>query len=231
VQPVVEGFYDPVELPASYIAPFLKKPGSEHFALGDQYDLLTGAGNSVTITLTTLVGTEGDEQVGNDSYIGALATTARPMDLYLTKGYYAVRHHKPAPKTITLGAHLATEPQRFSVQSRIVALMTQHMKTPTTRESPPFSVQSFYLATGALRYHAALGALGAWLTPTPTLRILATETLLLPSLRNVVELGGGRTGLIVSWNGGDSGGLQLVGYRDGMSLQQMPHLHEISAGE
>jgi hypothetical protein len=244
VQPVVDGFFEPVELPASYIAQFQKKPGSEHFALGDQCDLLTGAGNPVTVTLTTLVGTEGDEQVGNDSYIGAPATVARPMDLYLTQGYYAVRRHKSAPKAITTGAHLVTEPLRFSVQSRIVALLTQRMKALTTNVSPRFSVQSFYLANGALRYYAKLDwsshvvgnndaddMLSGWLTPVPMLRILAVETHLLPSLRNVVGLGDGRTGMIVAVFGEDSRSLQLVEYRDGASLAQMPHLHEISAGE
>lgn len=170
--------------------------------------------------------------------MGALATTARPTDRYLTKGYYAVRRHIPAVKTTAIGAHLETEPLRFSMQSRIVALLTERMKLMTTHVSPRFSAQSFYLADGTIRYYATLDwggpahdVLAAWLSSTPALHILAVETRLLPSLRNVVDLGGGRTGLIVSWNGGDSGGLQLVEYRDSMSLQQMPHLYEISAGE
>jgi len=36
--------------------------------------LLLDYGKIATVTLTTLVGTETDEQVGNDSFIGALAT-------------------------------------------------------------------------------------------------------------------------------------------------------------
>lgn len=150
VQPVVDGFFEHVELPASCIAKFQRKLASEHFALGDQFDLLTGASNPITITLTTLVGTEGDEQVGNDSYIGALATVERPMDIYMTQGYYAVRRHKPAAKTTALGARLAAEPLPFSVQSRIVALLPQRMKPLTTPGewaplqdiSPRVSVQS-----------------------------------------------------------------------------------------
>ena len=259
VQPVVNGFYDPVELPASYIAQFLKKPGAESFALGDQYDLLTGEGTVVTITLTTLVGTEADEETGNDSYIGALAAVKDRDVLFLHTDYYAVRRHRPETGRPAIAnkpsdwAHIVDEPLRFSVQSRIAALLTQRMKVLAPPEewahfqnvSPRFSVQSFYLADGALRYYAMLDwgshvtvdsediddMLCGWLAPTAVPRILAVETHLLPNLRNVVELGAGRTGLIVDWHFGDSGGLQLVEYRDGMNLKQMPHLNEISAGE
>jgi hypothetical protein len=260
VQPVVDGFFQPVELPASYIAQFLKKPGVEHFALGDQYDLLTGDGNPVTTVLTTLVGTEGDEETGNDSYIGALATVKDRDTGYLSDGYYAVRRHKQVAQTMDARVRLVADPQRFGLQIRIVGLLTQRMKEIVAPEewahlqnvSPRFSVQSFYLANRALRYYAkldwsphALGndetndILGAWLTATPALRVLTIEIrkppgilyAQLPVLQNVVDLGGGRTGMIVDLPGADSTSLQLVEYRDGMSLKQMPHLYEISAGE
>src|SRR5712692_7342201 len=73
-EPVADGFFDPVELPASYIARFQNTPNAEHFAIGDRYDLLLGNGTIATIKLTTLVGCETDEGVGNDSFIGALGT-------------------------------------------------------------------------------------------------------------------------------------------------------------
>jgi hypothetical protein len=105
--PVAYGFFSPVELPASYIAGFQKKPDVEHFAIGDRYDLMLGNGMIATIKLTALVGCETDEEVGNDSFIGALATVEEPNSLLFTQGYYAVRRHqkpqsdkvKPRPKT------------------------------------------------------------------------------------------------------------------------------------
>jgi hypothetical protein len=39
VCPVAVGFFCPVELPASYIAQFQKRPNMEHFAIGDKYDV------------------------------------------------------------------------------------------------------------------------------------------------------------------------------------------------
>jgi len=264
-QPVAEGFFDPVELPASYIAQFQKKAGAEHFSLGDRYDLLAGEGTIVTIKLTSLVGTEGDEEVGNASYVGALATTARPVDLYLTKGYYAVRRHRlvsvpvPVPKSAAGYAHLLDQLLPFDTQTEIVELMKQRMKTIATQEewarlqnvSPRFSVQSFYLAGGGLRYYAKLDwssraarndeandVLAAWLTPSPSLRILAVEThssagliAQLPSLFNVVDLGGGSTGVIVNRVGEDDIALRLFEYRDGASLADMRLLQQIAAGE
>lgn len=80
--------------------------------------------------------------------------------------------------------------------------------------------------------------LAAWLTPTPTLRILAVETrssagviAQLPSLFNVVDLGGSRTGVIVNRVGEDDSALRLFEYRDGASLADMPLLQQIDAGE
>jgi hypothetical protein len=210
-----------------------------------------------------LVGTEGDEEVGNDSYIGALARVAQPDDLYLTKDYYAVRRHRPVstpehiPTSASEYAHIVDQPLRFSLQSRIVALLTQRMKAIVKPEewtrlqnvSPRFSVQSFYLSNGGLRYYAKLDwnshvvgndesndVLAAWLAPAPTLRILAVETRWssgadLPALHNVVDLGEGRTGAIVSSFGEDSGALRLLEYRDGISLPQMRRPHETAAEE
>jgi hypothetical protein len=69
----VSALFPPIELPPNYIAGFFKVPGVFRFNLGDQFDVLTG-GDAIRVKLTTLVGSEGDEEVGNDSYIGALAT-------------------------------------------------------------------------------------------------------------------------------------------------------------
>lgn len=111
-------------------------------------------------------------------------------------------------------------------------------------------MQSFRLANGGLRHYARASwdsgkepiggsdaVLGAWLTPA--LQILAVETgtspygfeSALPILLNVVDLGSGRTGLIVSVSGEDSLSLNLVEYRGGVSLNEMRTLQTIGAAE
>jgi len=91
--PVSDLFFSPVELPISYIAELQNRPNAEHFAIGDRYDLMLGNGTIATLKLTTLVGCETDEEVGNESFIGAIGTLEQPNALVFTKGYYAVRRH------------------------------------------------------------------------------------------------------------------------------------------
>lgn len=265
--PVVYGFFTPMELPANYIAQFLKKSDAESFALGDKYDLIMDEGHIATVTLTQLVGTEGDEAVGNDSYIGALATVGDHDLIFLSNTIYAIRRHRETPNAgvrSILGPGkihpgLEKEPVRFDIQTKIVALLTQRMKTTTEVDqselehvSPVFEVQSFHLADGKLRYYAQAAwntgtgtqlktvyALAAWIAPLPTLHILAVETRtspyngvgITPSLVNVIDLGKGRTGIVVTISGEDSGSTDLVEYRDGTDWRQMLGLQSISAGE
>ncbi len=269
-EPVADGFFDPVELPASYIARFQNTPNAEHFAIGDRYDLLLGNGTIATIKLTTLVGCETDEGVGNDSFIGALGTVERKDSLVFTKSYYAVRRHqespsggaKPRPKSpaeYLKYAHLREGLVRFGVQSQIAALLNERLKMESNdavrreAEKAPlaFEVQPLSVADGSLRYYVRAQwesgkgrqgrptyGLAAWIAPLPTLHILAVEMLStaldggeLPELFNVVDLGDGRTGIIVQFLGGDGRALDLLEYRDGISLLQMHVLQSISTGE
>jgi len=137
--PVAEGFFDPVELPAGYLAQYQKGAHAEHFSLGDQYDLLLGNGGIATVTLTTLIGYEGDEETGNDSFIGALATVKDRNSLLFKKNHYAIRRHREPPggsktaaKVQTVLASLLDEPVRFNVQSRVVSLLGQRLKRQPT---------------------------------------------------------------------------------------------------
>lgn len=264
VDPVADGFFLPEELPGSYIARFQSAPNSEHFSIGEEYDVLTG-GLAIPVRITSLIGTQGDEGVGNDSYIGALATVIGPCGLFATKNYYVLRPHrepvcgsKPRPgqpfHSPTEFASLVDEPVQFDVQTRIVSLMSQQMMSTASEQqrraiegrSPSFTVQPFRVADGSLRYYARArwksGAqsspsdfsLGAWLSPMPILEILAMETnqqVDLPAILNVVDLGSGRTGMIVAQGGEDSTSLDLVEYRDGLNVAQMPSLQSITAGE
>jgi hypothetical protein len=93
--PVVAGFFMPKKLPWSYIAKFQKRPDAEQFKVGDKYDLLMDCGMAAPVTLTTMIGTEGDEEVGNDSYIGALATPSNSEHLLLfSNSFYVLRRHR-----------------------------------------------------------------------------------------------------------------------------------------
>ena len=83
-------------------------------------------------------------------------------------------------------------------------------------------------------------SLAAWITPLPSLRILAVEKRTsagyaiadgLPELLNVVDLDAGRTGIIVRVSGGDSIALDLAEYRDGVALQSMRVLQSVGLAE
>jgi len=170
--PVVKGFYRPRQLAASYVAQFVATPDAEHFSLGMKYDLILDYGHVATATLTTLVGTEGDEPVGNDSYIGALASLDNKDDwMFMTgNGVYVLRRHvkapnvqpKSAPTPETLYPGLEQGPVRFDIQTKIVGLLSDRMETTAKANeklgvadiSPVVAVQEFRLADGKLRYYA-----------------------------------------------------------------------------
>ncbi len=266
VCPVTVGFFCPLKLPAGYVAQFQKQPRMEHFALGDQYDVVEGRSSFLTATVTTLVGFESDEGVGNDSFIGALLTLEKDKQDWLmySPSYVAVRRHrkfqdgegKASERSPLVTASLLNEPLRFDIQREIVDLLTARMKATATdlqrhdAESVPpvFAVQQFDLADGGRRYYARAAwrsgkgsrtkliyGLGAWITPLPVLRVLAVETEAgfeyLPNLLNVIDLGRGRVGIIVSEHGDDSASLSIVEYRDGMTLGEMPVLQSIGSAE
>jgi hypothetical protein len=158
-------------------------------------------------------------------------------------------------------ATLKAEPVRFDIETRIVEILNQRMKLEATEverrvagEVPPaVNVQSFELAGGSRRYYVraewksgtepkgtSTFVLAVWVTALPSFHILAVEKRSSPydgiedglaNLLNVVDLGDGRTGIIVHLAGGDSTQLDLKKYRDGTNLHQMDTLQSISTGE
>jgi hypothetical protein len=227
--PVASAFFSPMVLTTKDIQRF-----HPHFAVGDQYDLLLGNNDSVTVTLTQLVYTPGDEGVGNFSYIGALAKVNQENGLLFQGDYYAITKHRD-PGSV---ARLLRTPVQLEIQNRIAAKLKLRLSAVTVLQ-----VQSFTLADGSQRYYARAEsapekAIAAWLSPAPSLHVLAfqdqtsnygfnSET---PELLNVIDLGRGRTGIIVSTTGEDSSGLFLLEYRDG-PFQAMRELFSISAAE
>jgi hypothetical protein len=258
---VALGFFIPVALPQPYVAKFQNPPDGVPFKPGDEYDLIGGAGVVARATLTTLVGFESDEGVGNDSYIGALADVNPPETLIFGTEYFVVRPSASSerPRAAQTRAGLLPSPAPFDVESRIAALLTQRMRAQPDLQpgkellavTPAFVIQPFTLADGTLRYHvqaewradrergyARLHTFAAWIEAQPTLRILAMERLTFGTdavgeqkLLSVVDLGGNRTGLIIRGKGGESLTLSLVEYRDGVQLEQMRQLQTIAYGQ
>ncbi len=264
--PVAEGFFDPMTLNAKFVDGVLRgQAGAEHFHLGERYELLLGHDQIATITLTSLVGSEGDEFVGNDSYIGALATVDNQDSLFASGNYYVVRRAektsgetpKVRSKPTSHTAGLEQEPVRNHLETQIAFELNQRWRTLVSSDRrpstpPAVTIQPFYLADGSLRCYVRAGwerkmendsrtpyALGAWMKLTPAAHMLAVERQTssydfenaLPVLRNVVDLGYGKTGLVVTFQREDSTSLQLLEYRDGAALAQMRTLQAISAGE
>jgi len=197
--PVVNGFFQPDAVSANDIAQFQKTPEAEHFAPGDRYDLLSSSGQTATVTLTDLIAAVGDEAVGNDSYIGALATLDSETAPLFQNNYYALRRHaaQGSNRESTGNAGLLNDPVPFHIQSQVASQLTQRMETMTpgpirlkVQKAPlAFEMQSFTLADGTLRYYVRAEwkseeqsdyqptyALAAWMVPSPALRILAVET-------------------------------------------------------
>ena len=262
-----ETFLSPVALPAGYVAGFQKRPGAEHFAVGDRYDLLLDSGTVAAITLTRLVGDEGDEGTGGQSFIGAIGTIAKAGRPFFTKDYYAVTRHsalRPKKKASTRPrspaprAGLGDTTIEPDALTRIAALFTERLKADSDSVArsaaetvdPSVSVQQFTTADGNLRYYAAATwpfaqsqersayKLGAWLTTKPAVKLLAVETCLceidtpqLFRLLNVVNLGRGRTGVIVETKGQYLWEFGLYEYRDGLTLRKMRVLQTMGVGD
>ncbi len=229
-----------------------------------------------TVTLTSLVGFESDEEVGNDSFLGALAAVKEPDDFgllksggyFVTREYYAIRRHQepssnPAKPKSTADylkhAGLVDVPVRFDIEAEMACLLDERMNVEATEAqkklaggvAPALKVQPFQVADGSLRYYVRATwksgretalqhpyALGAWMAPRPKLHILAEEKRTtgygdfgVPDLLNVVDLGNGRTGIIVDAPGDDSFELELIQYRDGGTIKRMRILQSLGAGE
>ncbi|HTU47956.1 MAG TPA: hypothetical protein VMF91_23055 [Bryobacteraceae bacterium] len=151
-------------------------------------------------------------------------------------------------------ASLVEDPVRFDVQTQIAALLSERVGNAATAEeqrqikdiAPMLAVQAFRLADGELRYYARvewradnrLGgipvlAMGAWIAPHPNLHIVAIERITspyafpddVPSLLNVIDLGGGETGIIADITGPGDNTLGLWEYQDGVDLNHM-HLFQ-----
>jgi hypothetical protein len=175
--------------------------------------------------------------------------------------HHAPRTFAPPPESSAKTfASLFDDPARFDVETQIAALLTSRMNelaSPAQKKAvenlaPTLAVQIFRLADGSLRFFARAEwradetpeatptfAMAAWIAPSPILRILALEQPTspygflyeLPNLLNVVDLGEGRTGIIVDVSGPGDSTLGLFEYRDGSDMAHMHLLQSLTMDE
>jgi hypothetical protein len=258
--PRADGFFDPVSLSPSDVERFRTDTAAEHFAIGDRYDLVLDKGHVATVTLTSLIGFMSDEQVGNDSYVGALGTVSREDMRAFTKDYYVLRPHGAPARDRALRGGLVSDAASASVDSAIGQLIRERLSADTNvarrdGKALPFTFLGATVLTlvdGSQRYYARalFGStddgpctnVEAWVAAEPGergRRILATAAhgcqddmpKDLPELLNAVDLGDGRAALIVNWPGTDGRSLLLYEYRDGATLAEMRVLQSISVAE
>jgi hypothetical protein len=252
--------FPPIALTQAGLKQFRAKPGSTPFAVGDTFTLMLDDGRNAPITLTRLVGFQNDEEVGNESFIGALGRVADTNRDGLRKDYYIVSDRNtssvppPSPaRAARAGLSLARVPT--SVTSQAGAVIRAHVQADTRSRlraraagrGPAIQrAQQFTLANGSVRYYMfgnfGEGAdgdvcrFGAIVAAAP-LRVLSVdESACLNAngeavLLNVLDLGGGRTGVIVDRFLGDGRALELVRYDETLSLFRMPTLQSLSSAE
>jgi hypothetical protein len=190
------------------------------------------------MVLTSLVKFHTDEGVGNDSYIGALGRVAAP-DLAKLRGNYVVIRRPDSPDPARGSrAGLTEGPVPSAVFPKLLAIVGG---------TKVIAAQSFTTAGGEARQFV-LATVGTgrecrtrltWMTGQPESRVLGTEdrpfcgsTLYAGlRLRAVVDMGNGRTGLIVVLQASWGRVVKLVEYRDGLTLEEMRVWQTISVGD
>lgn len=249
-QPRAFGFFGPIGVSPSDIAGILKRnPGArEQFTIGDRYDLLTGGGHVVAVTLTQLVACPGDEQVGNDSYIGAIAqVSAADLALLASNDYYVVVPHQRRRRIPPAGiVDTSAAPEMRVAFSRVVrpfagkAAPNGRLSLLETQRVRPAAADTRWFVRAIDRDSTrACTTIAAWITTQPSTRVVAADTLTCmfdfppapPRLLNAVALGPGRTVLIVRFEGEDSMDTSVLEYSAGRTIRQMRAMWSVSAAE
>lgn len=205
-------------------------------------------------------GTGGQSFIGAIGTVAKAGRRFFTKDYYAVRRHNAsrppaptARPRQPAPK-----AGLGDTVVQSDTKAGIARLLTERLKADTDAAArgaaetvePLVSVQEFRTAEGKLRYYAAATwpfsqgpgrsayKLAGWLATKPTLQLLAVETCLceidtpqLPRLLNVVDLGRGRTGVIVEIKGEYMWEFALYEYRDGLDFRKMRLLQTMGVGD
>ena len=237
VQPRTPDFFGPRPIATADLER-VRPVAGEPFKIGGRYDVLAADGGVVPMVLTSLVKFHTDEGIGNDSYIGALGRVA-PPDLTKLRGNYVVVRRPDSP-VLARGsrAGLTEGPVASAVAAKLLAIVGG------TRV---IAAQPFTTAGGDARQFV-LASVGTgrdcrtrltWLTGQPESRILGTEdrpycgSALYAGLRlrAVIDMGYGRTGLVVVLQSAGSREVKLVEYQDGLKLEEMRVWQTISVGD
>jgi hypothetical protein len=153
-------------------------------------------------------------------------------------------------------AGLRSAPVLQTTKRQIVALIRERLKADHSAQNsldverfPPAleRLQSFVVSGGGRRYFASVeqrspsscAVFSAWFAATPALRVLIAGRqqcdlgydTVPPRLLSALEIGEGRTGLVVDFIGFDGRSLQLLEYADGQDLAHMPTLWMVGASE
>ena len=237
VQPRTPDFFGPRPMAAADLERVRPVTG-EPFRIGSRYDVLAADGGVVPMVLTSLVKFHTDEGIGNDSYIGALGRVA-PPDMARLRGNYVVIRRPDSPDPARGSRAALTEGLVPSaVAARLLTIVggtrviAAHQFTTAGGDARQF------VATTAGTGRECRTRL-AWLTGQPEYRVLSTEDLPFCGstryaglrLRAIIDMGLGRTGLVVVWQGGASKSVKLVEYRDGLKLEEMHVWQTISVGD
>ena len=217
----------------------VRPAAGEPFRIGDRYDVLTADGGAVPMTLTSFVKFHTDEGVGNDSYIGALGRITTP-DLAKLRGNYFVVRRRDGP-TMVRGSRAGLTEARVPPAGLTPKLLE------IVGAAKLIAAQPFTTAAGEARQLIIAGVGAgpecrtrvAWLTGQPESRVVGTEdrpfcgsTLYAGlRLRAVIDMGNGRTGLVIVLSGAGGRAVKLVEYVDGSKLADMRVWQTLSVGD
>jgi hypothetical protein len=203
-----------VELPEADARAVLARPSGEHFDIGDRYQLSLDSGLVTTVTVTAFAGGIGMDT--NDSWIGAVAVMPPNLVRYFTRDVYAVSRLASMNSAAGQSAVLNT-----AVDATVRARITDTVRNAMSRVRPaavsPWTftrvdIRPFRLANGDLRYHAIgvwngpgrrdIAMFVAWLDDAFAIRQSQCSCPLGEAypdgMVNVVTLGPGKTGMILS---------------------------------
>ena len=237
VQPRTPDFFGPRPIAQADLER-VRPVAGEPFKVGGRYDVLTADGGTVPMVLTSLVKFHTDEGIGNDSYIGALGRVAAP-DLAKLRSNYVVVRRPDGPDPARGSRAGLTE---GTVPSAVAAKLLALVGGTKVIAAQPFTTaggdgRQFVLATVGTGRDCRTRL--TWLTGQPESRVVGTEDLPFCGstlyaglrLRAVVDMGYGRTGLVVVLQSEGGREVKLVEYRDGLKLGEMRVWQTISVGD
>jgi len=227
VQPRTPDFFGPRPIAAADLER-VRPAAGEPFRIGGRYDVLAADGGTVSMVLTSLVKFHTDEGIGNDSYIGALGRVAAPDLAKLRSNYVVIRRPDSPGPARGSRAGLTEGPVPSTAAARLLAIVGG---------TKVIAAQPFTTAGGDARQFV-LATVGTgrecrtrltWLTGQPDSRVLGSEDLPFCGstlyaglrLRAVVDMGYGRTGLVVVLQSAGGKEVKLVEYGDGLKLEEM----------